>query len=222
MSALKERLAAGVSQRQLAHCIDEFPAELEDYFRYTIFKRIHPTWRSHTGRALRVVMYTVNERSASADRDMRVARSFIPFWVLSEGFDHFSDSNTAQAIDFAYTSTIEGITENAERYMNACCKDFLCLRPMEGMHPNGLLIWEVAFLHRTVYDFFCADEMMSLLHQYSPKGFNEEEFFFGVEDLYNRLEPILRRLPRNEQERQEARREARRRRRSRSRSMPSR
>jgi hypothetical protein len=56
VAALKERIEARNDSKQLLKCLEQFPNELEDRFRQSIFRRIHETWRIETAQALKMAL----------------------------------------------------------------------------------------------------------------------------------------------------------------------
>lgn len=191
-SALEERLVASNSLKQLLGCVEDFPDELEDYIRHSIYDRIHKTWRSDTAQALKMGLILSRCRHdlpgiAKISYDNSQFRgyldSFLPFWLLHEGVD---------TTDFAITMEVKHMTrpelydliDITIKHLNACCKDLLCVFA-SGFHPryrteNQIRNYRVEFLHRTVHDFLRTDEMNRLLDSNVPTFFNDDRFLFSI------------------------------------------
>ena len=61
--ALWERLSGGLGFEQIQQCIDNFPEELEEYFRELVYNRIYRNWRIHTAQAFKLAMLVLEYRS---------------------------------------------------------------------------------------------------------------------------------------------------------------
>jgi hypothetical protein len=197
VSALKVRIEAGENSKQLLKCLEDFPSELEDYFRDSIYKRINETWHSATAQALKLaLLISKNQEDLSSLDGSSYLNSFLPFWLLhqknEDGDYTIKEANFATSMDIKHITQddIEEMIATTVKHINACCRDFLCVLSLTAQihgHSKGSPRCEsrmhdarVEFLHRTVYDFLHLDDMHKLLNRNVPAHFKGQTFLLNV------------------------------------------
>lgn len=179
--SLGERIATGQNIETLRRYVDDFPPELETYFRELIYERISPTWREHSETACAL---KIAELMASGD-DMCGDRSFLNYWLLREQ-DSFSDPDFARTRDCEQVSDkmLEKRLRATEKFLDASCKDLLKVTK-RGLRDEGIgeryvrnfaVKNLVEFMHRTVYDFILTENMQVLINSRIPKHFHDATF----------------------------------------------
>ena len=170
--SLREGLEEGDSITILHKRLEEFPSDLEDYFRL-IMSRVSKTYRKQTSQALKMASMLIKDDSPHQIYD---SPTFLSFWLLSQG--------TLDGPDFAFDfemqevgqDEVEAMALDTKRFLNACCKDFLYLSNANLEMRDDGVAEQVDFLHRTVYDFLQNDDVSALLNTNVPLHFKEKIF----------------------------------------------
>ena len=173
VDTLCERLRVHRSIDFLQRFVDDFPESLEDYYK-TILNRIPATWNSDGALALKIMMMIVHE----APQTRKIV--LLSFWLLSKYTpDFFKDPDFALNAPKGSCNQVssEEVAQDVRRYLDGCCKDFCTVSKRSDLHPNERhdfdIIFDVNFLHRTVYDFLCLEDIYQLMNKRSPDHFKE-------------------------------------------------
>ena len=191
--ALCERLAVGQEIEQLRLCLDEFPVDLEAYFKSRIYERIHSTWVVDTALVLKLaVLCALNTPLMPVEFGLVAGNipctSYITFWLLCRSIKTrkgmldprfaFQDSN--EMVDIMNHEQAYAETRN---FLDACCKDFLQISALrsdisdDDDDDDDDFRWiQVTFLHRTAFDFLNTEDMQNLLNKHVPQHFKERHF----------------------------------------------
>ena len=167
--SLREGIEEGDSPSLLFQRVDEFPSDLEDYFRL-ILSRVSKTYRKQTSQALKLATLCLSDRTLH--KVIWGPSSFVTFWLLSQGL--LENPRFAVDLDIQCFSTNEQplrMYEDTRTFLSACCKDFLCLRPLRAGFDNSFKYGRVEFLHRTVFDFLENEDMKQLIDGNIPAHF---------------------------------------------------
>lgn len=112
--ASTERLKAGGSLQSLQKCLQDFPRDLENYFKTMIYQRISSTWRegSEIAKALKIATLLADSQKdiAKGAQPEISSRSFLNYWFLCtpEGLD---------SEEFAFQRPISNVSESKTRSM---------------------------------------------------------------------------------------------------------
>ena len=123
--------------------------------------------------------YPKPKKPKALSSDLKLLRSFIPFWVLRTGMQKPESAITMEWSVYPRTD-LRDLVLVLRQYLNACCKDLLWVSPAGFDENLGPFEYKVEFLHRTVYDFLSTNEMMKLVDANIPKHFNEQTFMLDV------------------------------------------
>ena len=166
--SLREGIEEGDSMSILSQRVDEFPADLEDYFRH-ILSRISKTYKRQTSQALKLATLTLSEGVSPGSTWHPSTSWFLVFWLLSQG--HLDNPRFAFDLDIQWIDgdKIGAMYVETRNFLSACCKDFLWLSPC--VHPGARGLAKVEFLHRTVYDFLQNEDMRHLIDSDLPEHF---------------------------------------------------
>lgn len=170
--SLREGLEEGDSLALMQQRVNEFPADLEDYFRL-ILSRVSKTYRKQTSQALKLATLLLGDNIPHHIND---SSSFMSFWILSQGM--LDNPRFAFDLDIQYIGDeIFDMAADTRKFLNACCKDFLCIAiNFEGnFRDNGNPV-TVEFLHRTVYDFLENEDMRQTIDESVPEHFKHRLF----------------------------------------------
>lgn len=177
--SLREGFEEGDCVQIMQQRVDEFPADLEDYFKHML-RRLSKTYRKHTIQALSLAIKILGKDDAHRVRD---CDSFLPFWLLSQGYldkDYFAFDYQSH---YATVAELQDMSNVTKKHLNACCKDFLFVTgsssPSAVDDPKGCSLdhdHRVEFLHRTVYDFLHSSEMREVLDKETPAHFHDALF----------------------------------------------
>ncbi|OQU94965.1 NACHT domain-containing protein [Cladophialophora immunda] len=140
---LLQRLQNGATITNLFKRLDMLPAELDDFFMQ-IIESIDASERADAGKIFQIV--------TALPKTHRT--------VLTLSFTE------EEHIDFALHLEAEDLTEqaihqlisSAKRRLNSRCKGLLEMGA--EIKRAGWVDWQVEFLHRTVYDFFCQSQLV--------------------------------------------------------------
>ncbi|KAI7660646.1 hypothetical protein KC318_g9952 [Hortaea werneckii] len=161
--------------------VNEFPGELEDYFRRMIMDRIHTSLLSDTAMAIRMAM---------------LENRLSYFWFLSiytdEGDPVLASPRFSLDTSFTPSDTdqeIETMNLKARALLSTCCRDILNVgtrqpsRMLDGISGDEFQLDRIAnlsprdtfvtFTHRTVFDFLQTPEMRQLLSEHVPPHFED-------------------------------------------------
>ncbi|KAI7285126.1 hypothetical protein KC345_g1902 [Hortaea werneckii] len=165
----------------LRKIVNEFPSELDEYFRRMIMDRIHTSFLSDTAMAIRIAM---------------LENRLSYFWFLNIYTDEGDPvlANPQFSLDYPFTSfdsddEIEAINAKARALISTCCRDILTVgirqpsRMLDGVSGDEFELDRLAnlpprdtfvtFTHRTVYDFLQTPEMHRLLSEQVPPHFED-------------------------------------------------
>ncbi|KAI7487521.1 hypothetical protein KC351_g2585 [Hortaea werneckii] len=165
----------------LRKIVNEFPSELDEYFRRMIMDRIHTSFLSDTAMAIRIAMLE-NRLSyfwflnIYTDEGDPVLAS--PQFSLDHPFNPFDSDDE-----------IEAMNVKARALMSTCCRDILTVgtrqpsRMLDGVSGDEFELDRLAnlaprdtfvtFTHRTVFDFLRTPEMHRLLSKHVPPHFED-------------------------------------------------
>ena len=182
VSSMCDRLLAGANLPELEHCLDEFPAELEEYLHRLVYDRIGSTWRqgqySETAIALKLATFLQSH----------VSKDMVLYWLALA----CTDCNIIER-DFYKTLRVQSIEpedsitiyKKTKGILNQACKDIL-----RDPQPNelskitestsGIENYEMVFGHRSMFDFLMTPGMQSLLNEHVPKHFLEGDFMLRL------------------------------------------
>lgn len=174
VSSMRERGMAGESYCQLKACLEEFPEDLEDYFRLMIYDRIHTTWRQGhaTAKALRLALelqllqgtHQGDQEHQWDRRDQRVqswAQLYLHwrnYYILLESSHAVSYSST-HALSIGRT----GFHDASRLQKNLQTKIAAITGGLLRSHGD-----QVEFMHRTVFDFLRTTQIQILLEDNLP------------------------------------------------------
>ncbi|KAI7434372.1 hypothetical protein KC336_g3870 [Hortaea werneckii] len=163
----------------LRKIVNEFPRELDEYFRRMIMDRIHTSFLSDTAMAIRIAM---------------LENRLSYFWFLNiytDGGDPVL-ANPQFSLDQPFTpfdtdDEIEAMNVKARALISTCCRDILIVgtrqpsRMLDGVSGDEFELDRLAdlaprdtfvtFTHRTVFDFLRTPEMHRLLSEHVPPHF---------------------------------------------------
>ncbi|KAI7512487.1 hypothetical protein KC347_g2388 [Hortaea werneckii] len=165
----------------LQKLVNEFPSELDEYFRRMIMDRIHTSFLSDTAMAIRI-----------ATHENRLSY----FWFLNiytdEGDSVLADPQFSLDLPFTPFDTddeIEAMNVKARALISTCCRDILTVgtrqpsRMLDGVSGDESELDRLAnlaprdafvtFTHRTVFDFLRTPEMHRLLSEHVPPHFED-------------------------------------------------
>lgn len=165
----------------LRKLVNEFPSELDEYFRRMIMDRIHTSFLSDTAMAIRIAM---------------LENRLSYFWFLNtytdEGDPVLADPQFS--LDLPFTpfdkdDEIEAMNVKARALISTCCRDILTVgtrqpsRMLDGVSGDEFELDRLAnlaprdtfvtFTHRTVFDFLRTPEMHRLLSEHVPPHFED-------------------------------------------------
>ena len=170
--ALADRIKAGMDLAQLWGFLEDFPKDLDEYFREMIYKRISDTWRekSETAQALKLAMIAREGHFQNG--------SFISYWLLTT-INTFDDERFAFNLR-PRRVPLEEFQEMARKtkaLLDRCARDLLQFDQYSENHyvtpPPGLGF--VKFTHRSVLDFLMTAEMQELLERHTPPAFRRPD-----------------------------------------------
>lgn len=191
--SLREGFEEGDSVEIMRHRVDEFPADLEHYFHH-ILRRLSKTYRRHTVQTLSLAVKILGQDGVHRIRD---CDSFLPFWLLGEGFLDPPSFAFEYLPHHANASRLHAMSEATRKHLNACCKDFLFVteapqaQALHGLQGCSLdNNHKVEFLHRTVYDFLRSPAIQELLNQEVPRHFHDILFPVHVALTQNKVKGI--------------------------------
>ncbi|KAI7196684.1 hypothetical protein KC316_g4818 [Hortaea werneckii] len=165
----------------LRKLVNEFPSELDEYFRRMIMDRIHTSFLSDTAIAIRMAM---------------LENRLSYFWFLSIYTDEGDPvlANPRFSLDTSFTlfdtdEEIEAMNLKARALISTCCRDILTVgtrqpsRMLDGVSGDEFEMDRLAklsprdtfvtFTHRTVFDFLQTPEMHRLLSEHAPPHFED-------------------------------------------------
>ncbi|KAI7215798.1 hypothetical protein KC333_g5225 [Hortaea werneckii] len=165
----------------LRKLVNEFPSELDEYFRRMIMDRIHTAFLSDTAMAIRMAM---------------LENRLSYFWFLSIYTDEGDPvlANPRFSLDTYFTlfdndDEIEAMNLKARALISTCCRDILTVgtrqpsRMLDGISGDEFELDRLAnlpprdtfvtFTHRTVFDFLQTPEMRRLLSEHMPPHFED-------------------------------------------------
>ncbi|KAI7240000.1 hypothetical protein KC330_g1521 [Hortaea werneckii] len=161
--------------------VNEFPDELNEYFRRMIMDRIHTAFLSDTAMAIRMAM---------------LENRLSYFWFLSiytdEGDPVLANPRFSLDTSFILFDTdeeIEAMNLKARALISTCCRDILTVgtrqpsRMLDGISGDEFELDRLAnlpprdtfvtFTHRTIFDFLQTPEMHRLLSEHVPPHFED-------------------------------------------------
>ena len=155
--------------------IQDFPSDLEKYFRH-ILTRVDTIYRRQTGQALKLAMLLCNPAS-----EREVEACFIDFWLLKQDEPSTEDEAYAFKIEPKEypIDRMMAMQQETRDHLSACTRDLLYIPNRHGgSHP--IFYPKVEHLHRTVYDFLNTEEPQQLLDQNIPDHFLQESFLSRI------------------------------------------
>lgn len=166
IKSLLEGLDEGDSIRILRQRVEQLPSDLGDYFDL-ILSRVHPVYKSMTGTALQLSFHAAQRDLQRPCPSNAHRRSFLNVWLLQNGLEeqNFAFDQQIKEIDAEQCISMVKATR---KFISACCKDLLCIpKPPPAREYSDettyVTQYRVDFLHRTVYEFLCMDEMRQRL-----------------------------------------------------------
>jgi hypothetical protein len=164
----------------------EFPVGLDEYFQKFILERITKT-RQNTSDTAAAVMLGLGIAGHSHDRhrDMPRPRSFINFCLLKRGYLTPGFSWTQLNDKWISSEDAKRMVRQTGDFLEETCKELLVLvdRRYDDSEEYSELVWDVAFLHRTVADFLYGDRVRLILERQSPDLFSDENFIVRLGKL---------------------------------------
>jgi hypothetical protein len=183
VKAICSEIRKGKSIDQIDQIIAGFPSDLDGYFQQLIFNRIGASQRNitDTAAALKLAMevefHERTHRYSHAYEASPMARSFMNFWLLSEGrlvhgFSWEDFNNVPQPC-------VERMLDQTANFLDETCKDLLTLNRDRRSSESS----RVEFLHRTVFDFLSDNKVDFALECRAPKHFSDKDFIFDLSRL---------------------------------------
>jgi hypothetical protein len=176
MDRLVERLSAGQDVADLRTRLEDFPEELDDFFRALVFDRIHDTWRrpkySETAMAAKIIL------------SHGVEDSFFLLWMLARSHGETGSSllnaNFHRDMEFVRLDRVDAadMLQETRLFLHACLKDLVTVNDIE-LDSWGYWIalrYFIQFTHRSVLDFMQTPAMQELLASHTPLHFQSESF----------------------------------------------
>ena len=172
-------LKKGRGLSRVSSIVEDFPAELDDYFATLIYERIEQTSGNVSDTASvfsLAIQLEEDNRSRRTSRIHRMAahksrihrrdgHDFFDFWLLSRGIlDRVMEVPNTEAPKYD-RSQIAVMQEQTRSFLELASKDLLVLQG-----------YSVNFLHRTVFDFLMNGSASEAIRQRSPPHFRQADF----------------------------------------------
>lgn len=165
VKSLLEGLEEGDNVRILRQRVEQLPSDLGDYFD-VILSRVHPVYKSMTGTALQLSFQAAQGELRTECPSNSHRRSFLNLWLLQNGLEEQNFALDQEITEVDALKCIE-MVKATRRFISACCKDLLCIPKPPGAKASDettyITQYRVDFLHRTVYEFLCMDDMRQRL-----------------------------------------------------------
>ena len=168
--SVREGFEEGDSIVILRERVEALPSDLEEYFMLDL-KRISPVYRKRTFRAFKLAELTIGQDAPYTIHD---PLSFIRFWILSEELLDNERFAFDLGINYPDQYHLNAMYAKTRRFLSACCKDFLHLKPLQEDLPTEF--GQVEFLHRTVHDFLTSEQIRHLIDKNVPAHFKHVLF----------------------------------------------
>lgn len=189
---LRDWLKIGQSLDELDKYVEDFPSELEEYFRRLIFQRISPTWKSSsaTVQALKLTMIshattTTFEPPGGIPQfiSLHFNRSSLLFYWFLTLPGGLTDAKLGENREMVQLSLDDLKTKLrfTRNFLKAICGDLLSISDdIADLSQENIIDWlafgRVEFFHRTVFDFLMSDHMQILIDENVPKHLGTEAF----------------------------------------------
>jgi hypothetical protein len=183
VKAICSEIHKGKSVDQMDQIIADFPSDLDGYFQQLIFNRIGASRRNitDTAAALKLAMevefYEKTHRHFHAYEASPMARSFMNFWLLSEG--RLVHGFSWEEFNHLSQPCVERMLDQTANFLDETCKDLLTVNRDRRSSESS----RVEFLHRTVFDFLSDNRVDVDLERRAPKHFSDKDFIFDLSRL---------------------------------------
>ncbi|KAK4554950.1 hypothetical protein LTR86_008098 [Recurvomyces mirabilis] len=180
MKSIRARIVSRRPIAELIRTVDEFPSDLETYYRKLIYSRIGETWRGRQTSMTVAVILQMNRQDLDC--------TALDLWLLSRSINDAGGSlfNT----NFAHETPLLPASSSHElavmhadvvAFLDGCCRDILEPLPrseqgLSSMDQSDLSDLGIQFIHRTMYDFWQTPEMLAILKKHVPPHFWLPEF----------------------------------------------
>ncbi|KAK3678883.1 hypothetical protein LTR78_001336 [Recurvomyces mirabilis] len=171
-------LAEGDNFSMLLYRVEQFPPDLEDFFR-NILDRVDSIYAAQTSQALKLAyMYAVDADHGGMAYSVS---HFVDYWLIRQSPKGLSDPQ------FPYKTYVRRLSpdqiatmkKETRSMLRAACKDLLMLPEDDSPESTtDVACHRVQFLHRTVFDFLSSDEMQLRLTRQVPTHFKSESIFY--------------------------------------------
>jgi hypothetical protein len=173
VNALCSEIRTGCSIEHLSLAIDDFPADLDDYFRKLIFGRIGTTRPNvpKTAAALKLAMVLKSHKVETSHTPFGAPMpdDYLNFWLLSVGQLKPGFSWADQLDPQHLALNTENKFRQTKAFLEETCKDLLVIH--KSKHA-----YNVDFMHRTIFDFLRDNPTSLPIEKYAPRHFSDEDF----------------------------------------------
>lgn len=186
----------GDDLRMLHARVVQSPPHLYDFYRKLIYERIDSAYRQRTCQALKLAcLYADLERSAMESHGSHTSwelsaeyGNFLDFWLILKDPEGVDKENFPSVVQ-PRTISLEELVKKTQNILSAACRDLLIFTPTIPLVRDRNLKQRrgkvfrvdrtgstVKFLHKTVFEFLCQDDMRTVINQNVPRMFKAPTF----------------------------------------------